>query len=812
MTKEARSTNGRTITIFQVRVPWPPLGVAMLPDMPTQSGGHATQSIPLAVLLLIFMPFLALALPNARAEEPSPAASSAQSPLTGMVELRYLRCRSGAPIPIVWNMEWNGQTIVEGNLDFEVEDGNQLLGHFRVSDIVLAPGKNVFNAMLPPLSVFKSSVPITIRARFVSRTGTLELAEQSLRVPSRFVQWFNVGVVSGATAHPSREESRLLESISLERHLPPTDVLDRSTTVALEFQTSALPNDPLTLCNFDVVVLLPAALAELRDDQAAALRKWVIAGGSLCVVPGGGLTPRHAALIDDLLAESAGHEAFVVDGRGYLAPGEGVAGEIISARKGLGRIVMLRQALLQTLKPDAKEWLAAADFLMKVRREEVKRPIELPNLNWPFNTRSPATFVRPGRPSAGPAPQANSSGGTRPRNPSGSPSKSTVASPQPRLQTPQSTLQVVPGGNPSNPNGQWSVVAARRLYDPTAQMRSELSPPAFATMDGLLQILMPRDVQVVPLGMIAAILAAYVVMIGPVDYFFLGFLRLRRFTWILFPVVTIAFAGFTLWLSRWYLGTNDSTRAIEVYDLVQGGAVARQTRIELLFLSQQREVGTEVQNGVFSQIGLGTLPDPRRPGSQIASEAGRIDESIVGRFPSRYIVGQAIPQWTPVANRLFWIDPQPAKIAALRESDEAGTDPKASFNWDDPGDITTDIGRAALGARIERAFGKTASAVVYRARGRSFDLLNSFESLRSWQPHRERYVPIAGLEEIVRELSAPSPEKLFFLASQISPNGSPGLEDLALLDRSDPRQSLLVIAVENGSKLTLYRRLYVGDP
>jgi hypothetical protein len=323
---------------------------------------------------------------------------------------------------------------------------------------------------------------------------------------------------------------------------------------------------------------------------------------------------------------------------------------------------------------------------------------------------------------------------------------------------------------------------------------------------------MPRDVQVVPLGMIAAILTAYVVMIGPVDYFCLGFLRLRRLTWILFPVVTIAFAGFTLWLSRWYLGTNDSNRAIEVYDLVQGGAVARQTRIELLFLSQQRAVGTEVQNGVFSPVGLGSLSDPRRPSLQVASDAGRIDQSIVGRFPSRYIVGQAIPQWTPVANRFFWIDPQPAKIAAAASTNPTETDPKANFNWDDPGDTTTDIGRAALGARIERAFGNAACAVVYRARGRSFDVLNSFESLRSWQPHPDRYAPLPGLEEVVREFSAPSPEKLFSLASQISPNGSPGLEDLALLDRSDPRQSLLVIAVEAGSKLTLYRRLYVGGP
>jgi len=478
-------------------------------------------------LLLLFIALFAPS-PNACAEEPSPAAATAQSPLTGLVELRYLRCRSGAPIPVVWKLEWNGQTIVEGNLDYEIEDGNQLLGHFRVSDVVLSPGKNVFNAMLPPLSVFKSSVPITLRARFLSGTGTLKLAEQSLRVPSRFVQWFNLGIVSGASGHPSREESRLFESISLERLLPPTDVRDRSTTVALDLQTSALPNDPLTLCNFDVVVLLPAALVELRDDQAAALRKWVTAGGSLCVVAGGGLTPRHAALINDLLAESAGHEAFVVDARGYLAPGEGVAGEIISARKGLGRVVMLRQALLQTLNPDTKEWLAAADFLMKVRREQVKRPTRPPAAKLPAANlsagNSPATPpARRGRQSPGPAPQATSPGAGRSPKSSGLRPRSTVPTPQPRFQNPPPAVQFVPGGVPAISGGQWGSAALRMRYDPASLMRSELSPPPLATLDGLLQILMPRDVQVVPLGIIAAILAAYVVTIGPVDYFVLGF-------------------------------------------------------------------------------------------------------------------------------------------------------------------------------------------------------------------------------------------------------------------------------------------------
>jgi hypothetical protein len=783
MTKEARSTKHETTPWA-----WHPFDVA--------------SAAPFAVLLLLFI-FQTSALPSARAEE-----TAAKSPLTGKVELRFQRCRSGAPIPIVWEIEWNEQAIAQGDLDYEIEDGNQVLTRFRLPDLVLSPGKNVFNAMLPAMSVYGSSAPVVVRARFVSGKRSFEFEEQSLRVPSRFTQWFNVGVVSSAIAKPSREESRLFEAIRWERFLPANDNRDRSTTVSLDFQTAALPADPLTLCNFDVVVVLPAALVEIRDDQADALKKWVTAGGSLCVVAGGGLTPRHAALINPLLAESVGHEAFGVDAQGYLAPGEKFAGEIISARKGLGRVVMLRQALLQKLTPDAKEWLDATGFLMKVRREQVKLVQRPPAGNSPAGNST--SFPPPGWTvgSTGAAPRTTYAGGNRRPKPNAPASMPPVQSPRVKVQKPLPTGMSVPRGIPNFSGGQWSVVSSRRMYDPGYLMGSELSAPPLASLEGLIQILMPRDVQVVPLGLIAAILAAYVLTIGPVDYCLLGFFRQRRLTWILFPVVTIAFAGFTLWLSRSYLGTNDSRRAIDVYDVVRGGVAARHTRIELLFLSEQRELGTDVQNGAFSRIGLGTVSDPRLPRLPGSSDAGRVEQSAyVGRFPSRYTVGQAIPQWTPVANRFFWIDPQPVTIAS-----SPGANPKAPFDWDDPGDLTTDAGRTALAARIRGAFGDAACAVVYRGHRAPLPIRNSIDSLHTWQPTLEPYMPRFGTDTIVYELSARTPEKLFSLASQISPNGGPGLEDLAILDGSDARQSLLVIAVETGSKMTLYRRLYVGGP
>jgi hypothetical protein len=358
--------------------------------------------------------------------------------------------------------------------------------------------------------------------------------------------------------------------------------------------------------------------------------------------------------------------------------------------------------------------------------------------------------------------------------------------------------------------GRRAAAAAWRLqYDPTYAMRSELAPLQLSSLTTIFQMLMPRDVQMVPLGLIGAVLAAYVCAIGPIDYLLLGALRIRRFTWILFPVVTIAFAGFTLWLSRWYLGTNDSRLALEIHDVVKGGTVARRTRVELLFLSSERDIGTNVQQGAYSPIGLAVTADFRRMGmgqNMPSERAGQA--SYRGQFPSLYSVDQAVPQWSPVVNRFFWIDPKPAAFLTT-----PGADPAAHFNWDDPGDVSTKEGREALAARIRRAFGDSAGSVMLRATGDDVDttiLTRSFDPIGSMAAHdRPQHV---GIGDVVREISARSPEKLFALTSQISPNGGPDLEDLALLDQTDPRQSLLVIGVDHGSDLVLYRRLYTKGP
>ncbi len=70
----------------------------------------------------------------------------------------------------------------------------------------------------------------------------------------------------------------------------------------------------------------------------------------------------------------------------------------------------------------------------------------------------------------------------------------------------------------------------------------------------------------------------------------------------------------------------------------------------------------------------------------------------------------------------------------------------------------------------------------------------------------------SNLTDTVRELCQRTPQQLFLHASNVSPNGGPELDDLAVSDSTDPAQSVLVIAVETESTLYLYRRVFTGSP
>ena len=692
--------------------------------------------LPLAIALLVCD------------EAPSRAQAPHRAPLLAKLVLRYRRARSGAPLPVIWKFSWPERVVARGELEYEVYDEQTRLGEFRIPDFVLSPGKSEFNILLPAFFVNSSATLLTVRGRFVTSGRSLDFEEQTLRVPTPYVQWFSVGVVAGARAATPESEMQFLDKIRLETFLPPDEAQNQSATVAFDVKTADLPSDPLTLCNFDVLVLTPPGLAELREDQAGALRKWVRAGGSLCVITGGGLEPRHAELLNELTSEASRRAKFVVGPKGFLIPDEDFPGSILTVSKGLGRVAVLRQKLLETLSPDANPWIDTARFLLKGHKDEQVLQDTFPQFLRPKNG-----GVARGAQQAGVAPPV-----------AAAPARVGVWGPNSRY----NNLNAVPLGH----------------------------------LGELFQLLMPLGVSSLPLGVIALILAAYVVTIGPIDYFLLGAFRLRRFTWVLFPVVTIGFAAYTLWLSQRYLGSSDSRRAIEIYDVVPGGLVARRTRIEMLFLSQENSVETQIENGLFALVGRGNVMS-RGPIPQVVSKETPETVGVDDRFPINYRIVQQIPQWRPVLNRFFWIDPKPSTIYQ-----PAGLPGVSGFDWDQPPALTDRTG-SSLEDRVRRAFGAKACALLLRGSS-DIKVLNDLNELQHW--HTRSAIGYYPMLETVRELCQRTPEQLFKYSTALSPNGGPELDDLSVSDSTDSSETVLVIAVETESTLHLYRRVYSRSP
>ena len=697
----------------------------------------------LGAILLLAIFFFASDEERTRAQAPP-----RRAPLTAKLILRYRRARSGAPIPVIWKFDWPERTVAQGDLEYEVFDEQTRLGEFRIPGFVLSPGKNEFNGLLPAFFVTQSSNLLTVRGRFVTSGRSLEFEEQTLRAPTPYVQWFSVGVVAGAKAATPEPQLQFFDKIRLETFLTPDEAQNQSATVSYDVKTADLPADPLTLCNFDVVVLTPPALAELRNDQALALRKWVRAGGSVCIVTGGGLESRHGELLDELTSELPQRPKFVVGPKGFLLPDERSAGRILTAFKGLGRVAVLSETLLDSIGPEDEKWFDTANFLLKGRSDK--------QAGWDE--------------AAGQNGQPPGAGGPR-RAPDGS----IWPAPPPRR--------------------------GRAWFN-------SLNAAPLGHLEELFDLLMPLGVSAIPLGVIALILVAYVLTIGPIDYFLLGALRLRRFTWIVFPVVTVGFAAYTLWLSQRYLGSSDSRRAIEVYDIVPGGTVARRTRIEMLFLSQENTVATPIENGLFGLVGRGNvMARGALPPVPLGEKPQAI--GVNDRFPGGYQIVQQVSQWRPVLNRFFWIDPKPA--AVYQPPDLPGV---TGFDWEKGSDVTASPGGVSLAERVRRAFGPNACAIALRGPALTY-VLNDFRNLKYWKAdYRTLRNPGGGnlLTETIRELCQRTPQQLFRYTSALSPNGGPELDDLAVCDSSDPDQSVLVIAVETESTLYLYRRVYSRSP
>jgi len=321
----------------------------------------------------------------------------------------------------------------------------------------------------------------------------------------------------------------------------------------------------------------------------------------------------------------------------------------------------------------------------------------------------------------------------------------------------------------------------------------------------LITMLMPRGVRMVPLSLLAVLLGVFVVWIGVFDYSVLGWLRLRKYTWITFPVATLSVTALTVWISNQYMSSGDSRRALIIHDL-DAGSVVRTNRFEMLFQSTARVAESPLQKTLFTPLKTMTVElNPYDQSSARLMYTGirqQASAQLSGRVPTDFTARQELAKWTPQLNRLFAIPvaqlPDPHDWTALtREATRArpqpGFVPQALIN------------------EVIRQFGGEARVMILGPQGivaAAGDWHGLIKTTRPWSdPYRYSGGNVGGpeVQRWITYYSVAPNIGVHRLTPQLGPTGGSSLEDLTVLDPSDSDRGLLIIVVPEGDNLVAYR-------
>jgi len=330
----------------------------------------------------------------------------------------------------------------------------------------------------------------------------------------------------------------------------------------------------------------------------------------------------------------------------------------------------------------------------------------------------------------------------------------------------------------------------------------------------LTQTLRPQSTRLIPGRLLLGMLCVYILAIGPIDYFVLGSLRQRKLTWVVFPLVTVLFTAGSVAMSNHYIGRNDHRQAITLIDLGDGGREIRRSRLEMIFAGQERTERIEAKR---------TIVTPVREAELLGYQPWRGQSSVPpsppvyeGRYPSNYTMTQRIRQWSPQVFRT-------TRLAEVK--DESG------LNWDaiDP----AQLGDGAYRARIGSILGSSdparppAVAVMHMSTCESLGhifVTDNEESVvadgstsNNRSPRQNHVSPDVIMPtdgsgrfpgSFLTQACARLQEGFFSVVSQVSPTGDGMMEDLSILDPTDPKQWLIMAIEEKENNWVVYRRLY----
>jgi len=678
--------------------------------------------------------------------------AEAASGLTAKIQPLTLRPRSDAPMMVDLVAAWDGKQPLEGQMRLELSDGHMRLYDYRTSDIVIAPGKQTMRLMLPAVTTTNQQLGVDIR--FVGKNGVVDLGRDSFVVISPTERSFLI-CMSDPWSRPDSPCADIARSLRFERFEPPNDAPVRSVLTPVQhLPPEDLPPSAMGYAPYDIMFVAEEGFSLLKEKQLDAIARWVEAGGSVCAIPaGGGLKPHHIDFLNKLAGQLS--PAFVATSDGGVQPVEKLSSTGIGMyRCGLGRAVIAPRMPDADKDLDTPAWRAAVAHLWRVRAAQQKSVVD--KGVWLTDQQKDASndyrYLNP------------RAGGLRP-------------------------------GSGSGPAAPPAIVMRPRPLNAAVELSSSLSPKA---------------VRLMPFWLLVVILVAFLIAIGPVDYFVLGFLKRRKLTWVTFPAMAVAATVVIMQLSEHYMGGIDYRTRLTIVDLGQDNTVLRETCCEGVFTARQKIVSTELHNALF-----GPLTDPYRTAYYRPGMRG-LDNTPVftGRIPGGFVVSQRAEQWALRCNRITSLAPTDKSTAPPAPGSTVGK-PLAlnwsSITWSDLTPRARSVRSKLIG---EKEFPGFVGSIFVLNR---YDMRSLYSRLpdsnRTYHDSEGPVEPPGGILPggILREMSVRPQVGLFSIVSQISPNGAANAEDLSLLDPTDANQALLVVIVPKGDDFIAYRRLYYGD-
>jgi hypothetical protein len=658
--------------------------------------------------------------------------------------------RSDAPMSLNVHLDWASPNLVEGRLELTCYDGEKLLHRNIGSEVALLVGDRHSRTILPPMSLSGDLSALTVRARFLTETSDYDLGSFDVRVPVFWRRSFVIGILV------PHENARVAGSAELAQSLRLDQLGDREipgnqlVSIPSEITPDDLRASGLGLFSFDVLALTGPGFKALAEEQLDAIGGWVEAGGSLFVIIDSTNTSTQQKFLNRIAGISE-------DDPGILDNADGLPSN--GHRDRSGRLHMYHPGLGRSVILRAEE---KTETVLDIREAAAHL--------WKIRSKMQSEF------------------------------RSTGTSEQLSNRLLGSEFDQF-----DERSGQFD--DSQLMYSPFQQVR-------LAEMDSLSSILLPDAVRSIPLKVVIAILALFLIAIVPIDYYVLGHFNCRRFTWLLVPVVSLVFTGFTASLGSSYLGSTDYRTSLEFVDLTTGNRIIRNSRFEMLFTATQKEVATELKQTLYAAVNLrrSARMDERNSarglgGSDSAEESfdttnqplDSESPSSDGNMPTLFTVRQKMGKWSPRWSRQTALQterPIPQfDLDDIRTTWQQSPELLASPEW-----------QQSLHEKIQTVLPD--SSVLLFLQNQVLDLTRrEVPPVTNGQADSSNSKDQQLMELVCKACIRPA-VGLFSIVSQISPNAAGDFEDLSIVDSDDADQLLLVIVTRQVNDYVVFRRLF----